>query len=126
MDTIHDQQTPSDKFKALTRRDFVKIAGVSAVGFSVLGYDTTRPNGVSLVVDSSDTTAEAQPSRWAVNELERRSPENNIGFARLYYRYVNHAERFTSVERSERETDFEHTYPATIRTRSIRSNITLN
>jgi hypothetical protein len=71
MDTIHKEQIPPDKSKALTRRDFVKIAGISAVGFSVLGHGNIQPNGVSIVVDSYDITAGAQPSQWAVNELER-------------------------------------------------------
>ncbi len=57
--------------KGISRRQFVKIAGVSALGISALSFYDFDTNGVSIVIDKDDQTAGLHPSQWAVNELEK-------------------------------------------------------
>jgi len=57
--------------KGISRRQFVKIAGVSALGISALSFYDFKTNGVSIVIDKDDQTAGLQPAQWAVNELEK-------------------------------------------------------
>jgi hypothetical protein len=59
----------SDKTKGISRRRFVKIAGVSAVGISALGHYGFRTEGISIVTDPADIIAGSQPAQWAVKEL---------------------------------------------------------
>ncbi|MCG6960145.1 hypothetical protein LJE82_09680 [bacterium BMS3Abin03] len=55
--------------KGISRRQFVKIAGVSALGVSSLGYINFKTKGVSIVIDPADRTADSAPAQWAVKEL---------------------------------------------------------
>ena len=57
--------------KGISRRRFVKLAGVSALGVASLGNLNFKTKGISIVVDPSDQTAGSQPSQWAINELEK-------------------------------------------------------
>ena len=75
-------QAPPEKCTSLSRRDFVKIVGISAVGISAFGYDNFEPNGVSIVIDHSDRTATAKPSQWAVSELERSLKASGLDVSR--------------------------------------------
>ena len=61
----------SNEQKGISRRRFVKLAGISALGVASLGNLNFKTKSVSIVVDPSDSTAASQPSRWAVNELEK-------------------------------------------------------
>ncbi len=49
----------------------MKIAGISALWASSLGYFNFKTKGVSIVIDPADQTAGSQPSMWAVKELEK-------------------------------------------------------
>ena len=57
--------------KGISRRRFVKIAGISALWASSLGYFNFKAKGVSIVIDPADRTAGSQPVQWAVKELEK-------------------------------------------------------
>jgi hypothetical protein len=57
------------EIKAISRRRFVKITGISALGVSSLGYLNFRTNGVSIVIDPADSIAGSTPSQWAANQL---------------------------------------------------------
>jgi len=57
--------------KDITRRHFVKISGITALGFSTLGLAGFTFNGISIVLDPDDKTAGNQISQWAVKELEK-------------------------------------------------------
>ena len=59
----------SGKQKGISRRRFVKIAGISALGVSSLGYINFKTKGISIVVDPADRTAGSGPVQWAVKEL---------------------------------------------------------
>ncbi len=59
-----------DEQKGITRRSFMKIAGVSALWASSLGAFNFKTKGISIVIDSSDSTAGSQPAVWALKELE--------------------------------------------------------
>jgi hypothetical protein len=66
--------------KSISRRSFVKIAGISALGISSLGSFGFNLKGVSLVIDPGDSTAGSGPSQWAAKELEKslRSEEIDV------------------------------------------------
>jgi hypothetical protein len=64
--------------KEITRRHFVKISGITALGVSSLGLGGLSFNGVSLVIDPNDETAAAKASQWAVKELEKSLQADNI------------------------------------------------
>lgn len=66
-----EEQNNSFVAKDITRRHFVKISGITALGFSSLGLAGFTFNGVSIVLDPDDKTAGTQISQWAVKELEK-------------------------------------------------------
>lgn len=66
-----EEQNNSFETKDITRRHFVKISGITALGFSSLRLAGFTFNGVSIVLDPGDETARNQISQWAVNELEK-------------------------------------------------------
>ncbi|MGA7160247.1 MAG: hypothetical protein WBZ48_04550 [Bacteroidota bacterium] len=66
---IADQKS-STELKGISRRHFVRMVGISAIGVSSLGHVNFKAKGVSIVIDPHDPTAQSQPARWAVKELE--------------------------------------------------------
>ena len=64
--------------KQISRRHFVKISGITALGVSSLGLAGFTINGVSLVVDPNDETATAKVPQWAVKELEKSLHSRDI------------------------------------------------
>jgi hypothetical protein len=64
-------QKSSTVQKGMSRRNFMKIAGISALWASSIGYFNFKIKGVSIVIDPSDHIAGSQPSQWAVKELEK-------------------------------------------------------
>ena len=54
----------------VSRRHFVKIAGITALGVSSLGLPELSTQGVSVIVDPTDPIAGSPPSKWALKELE--------------------------------------------------------
>ena len=76
-----NQKFPN-KQKGISRRFFVKIAGISALGISSLGYINFNTKGVSIVIDPSDNIAGSQPSQWAVKELEKSLASGGINVYR--------------------------------------------
>ena len=67
----HSSKKSSNEQRSISRRHFVKLAGISALGISSLGNFNFKTKGVSIVLDYSDPTAGSQPSLWAVKELEK-------------------------------------------------------
>jgi hypothetical protein len=63
-------QKSSKELKGISRRRFVKVAGISALGMSSLGYFNFKTKGVSIVIDPADIIARSLPSQWAMKELE--------------------------------------------------------
>jgi hypothetical protein len=53
-----------------SRRHFVKIAGITALGVSSFGLKSFLIKGVSIISDPADTIAGKQPVKWAAKELE--------------------------------------------------------
>jgi hypothetical protein len=56
--------------KGISRRQFVKIAGISALVGSSIGYFNFKTKGVTVVTDPADLIAGSIPSQWALKELE--------------------------------------------------------
>ncbi|HEY4788613.1 MAG TPA: hypothetical protein VIH57_21330, partial [Bacteroidales bacterium] len=63
-------QKSSMEQNSMSRRHFVKLTGISAVGISSLGYFNFNVKRVSMVRDPADPIAASQPSMWAAKELE--------------------------------------------------------
>jgi hypothetical protein len=55
----------------LTRRHFVKMAGITALGVSSVGISEFYAKGVSIISDPTDLIAAASPAQWALKELEQ-------------------------------------------------------
>lgn len=53
-----------------SRRHFVKIAGITALGVSSIGLTDFLIKGVSIISDPADPLTGKQPVKWAVAELE--------------------------------------------------------
>ena len=66
-----DNQKLSGEQKGISRRHFIKIAGISTIGISSLGYINLKTKGVSIITEPADHTAGSPPSQWAVKELEK-------------------------------------------------------
>jgi hypothetical protein len=76
-----NQKSPS-KRKGMSRRSFMKLAGISAFGVSSLGYFNFKIKGVSIVRDPADLIAGSLPSQWAVKELEESLTSRGINIYR--------------------------------------------
>jgi hypothetical protein len=70
MEKLTPNTQPSNNPQSISRRDFVKMAGISAVGVSSLRYMKFDATGVAIVIDPADAIAGSAPSQWAVKELE--------------------------------------------------------
>ena len=55
----------------ITRRHFVKISSITAVGFTSLGLPDQNLNEVSIIVNPNDNVARTNPSLWALDELQK-------------------------------------------------------
>jgi len=66
----------------MSRRHFVRVVGISALGASSLGRFKFSTRGVSIVIDSVDIIAGAAPSQWAVRELEESLRSGGISVSR--------------------------------------------
>jgi len=75
-------QKSSSEVKGISRRHFVKIAGISALWASSVGYFNFKTKGISIVIDPSDKTAGSLPSQWAVKELEKSLTSEGINVHR--------------------------------------------
>jgi hypothetical protein len=75
--SLKTQKSPNGQ-NGMTRRRFVKLTGVSAIGTSLLGHFNFRMKGVTIVRDPSDLTAGSQPSLFAIDELEKSLASQGI------------------------------------------------
>ena len=75
-------QKSSNELDGISRRRFVKIAGISAFGVSSLGHFNFKTKRVSLVIDTADLIAKSLPSQWAVKELEESLTSGGIDVSR--------------------------------------------
>jgi len=71
MEKIAVKQNDIIEDREITRRHFVKISGITALGVSSLGLTGFTFNGVTIVLNPDDKIAGSQISEWAVKELEK-------------------------------------------------------
>ena len=71
-------QNFSGKNKGISRRRFMKIAGISALWASSLAFINFKTKGVSIVINSADQIAGSLPSQWALKELENSLKSEGI------------------------------------------------
>jgi hypothetical protein len=81
MKNIADQNSPGEH-KGISRRRFVKIAGISALWVSSLGYFKFKTKGVSIVINPTDQIAGSLPSQWALKELENSLKSEGVNVYR--------------------------------------------
>ena len=81
MENLMNQNSTNER-KGISRRRFVKVVGISALGLSSLGKFNFKTKGVSLVIDTSDRTANSMPSQWATEELEKSLTSEGIDVIR--------------------------------------------
>lgn len=53
-----------------SRRHFLKMAGITALGIPFAGFADIKATGVSIIVDPADPIANSAPAQWATGELE--------------------------------------------------------
>jgi hypothetical protein len=64
--------------KGVTRRHFVKLAGITAIGVSSIGFHEFHSRKVSIITDPADPVAGSLPVQWAVKELETSLQSHGI------------------------------------------------
>jgi hypothetical protein len=77
-----DQNSKSEA-NEFTRRHFVKIAGITAVGVSSFGFMDLMAKGVTIILDPADLIAGSAPALWAAKELENSLASKGISVTRL-------------------------------------------
>jgi hypothetical protein len=68
-----------NKNNGISRRHFVKIAGITSIGVSSIGISDFTAQGVSIISDPSDPVAGSSPSKWALKELESSLTTRGVG-----------------------------------------------
>lgn len=66
----------------VSRRHFLKLAGITTLSIDIAGFDLPKAQGVSLVVDPADALANAAPVKWAAAELEKMLTNRRIAVQR--------------------------------------------
>lgn len=65
------QEENSQDISQVSRRLFLKMAGLTTLGAGFDGVEAFQAQGISLVADPADAVANAAPVQWAVTELEQ-------------------------------------------------------
>jgi hypothetical protein len=76
-------QYPGRGMKGVSRRHFVKIAGMTAVGVSSFGTFDFYSIGVSIISDPTDLISGSSPVQWAILELEKSLISRRIRVSRF-------------------------------------------
>ena len=71
-------QISINDIKGVSRRHFVKVAGITALGVSTFGLSDFSGKGVSIIVDPSDPIAGTSQSKWALKEFEESLTSHGI------------------------------------------------
>lgn len=58
------------KTSGISRRQFVKISGITAAGISSLSFSADKVPNISLIVDPDDSVAGSVPVQWALKLLQ--------------------------------------------------------
>ena len=82
-----DQNTKGDG-NEVNRRNFLKIAGISALGVSCARIADSNAEGISIILDPGDMIAGSAPAQWAAKELEKSLTSRGI----TVYRYERFAQ----------------------------------
>lgn len=65
-----------------SRRHFLKMAGIAAIGIPFAGFADIKATGVSIIIDPADTIAVSAPAQWATGELEAALKTQGIAVQR--------------------------------------------
>lgn len=82
MKELEMNQNSKPEVKGVSRRQFVKITGISVLGVSSFGFSNFHPKGISIISDPADLIAGSSPSQWAVKELEESLTSRGINVFR--------------------------------------------
>ena len=83
MKKIESNPNSINEVNGVNRRQFVKMAGISAVGVSSLGLSDFSSNGVSIILEAADIIAGSAPALWAAKELEESLISHGIVVSRF-------------------------------------------
>ena len=81
MTSLENQESSAARHD-MSRRSFVKIAGMSALWASSPRFSHFKTKGVSLVVDPADQIAGSPPSLWSAQELEHSLTSKGVNVIR--------------------------------------------
>jgi hypothetical protein len=68
--------------KGVSRRHFMKMAGITALGVSSFGLSDFYAKGVTIISDPADLIAGSPPVQWALKELEESLTSRRINVYR--------------------------------------------
>ena len=77
------EQKSKPESNEVTRRHFVKVAGIAAVGVSSFGFSDFMAKGVTIILDPADIVAGSAPALWAARELENSLTSKGITVTRI-------------------------------------------
>jgi len=69
---------PQSLGAGVSRRHFIKLAGISAAGLSLSGLAFTAAGGVSIIADPTDGVAASAPAQWAISALTKNLTAKNV------------------------------------------------
>jgi hypothetical protein len=76
-------QKITNERNGMSRRRFMKLAGISVIGASSFGYINLKKKRISIVKDPADRIAGSSPSLWALKELEESLTSLGISINRF-------------------------------------------
>lgn len=71
------------KKKGVSRRDFVKITGITTLGLTSCGFAKLNLKGISIIMDPGDKIAGSKSVLWAVDEFEKACKLQGIKVSRF-------------------------------------------
>lgn len=75
-------QYSKNNMKGVSRRHFVKVIGITALGAASFSLSDLSARGISIIVDPADPIAGTLPSKWALKELEESLTSRGINVFR--------------------------------------------
>lgn len=82
-------QNSLNERNGISRRRFIEITGITALGVYSIGCIDLKWKGISIVTDPADHTAGSKPAQWALKELEQSLKDNGIKISK--YESINQA-----------------------------------
>ena len=79
----YKSHTDNSQSCGITRRHFVRVTGITAIGVSAIGLPGFSTNDVSIILNPEDKIASDRVSLWAVKELETALTKRGVSVSRI-------------------------------------------